>query len=274
MAKVHLVPWWWALVGLAALPLVHMVAPLSLGGWLAGVVYLVVSSLLVSLGMTRQKAGRLGAANAVTATRSALVGLVTALVVTSLTQPIPVPLLIGLAAPALALDALDGWVARRTRGESALGARFDMEVDAFLILVLSVYDARSLGWWVPALGLMRYAFVAAGWLLPWMRAQLPFRYWRKVVAAFCGIALTVAAAGFLPAMASALIVGAALALLVESFGRDVIRLVQTRATASRGRPAAPSAVAAAPSAAPAAPAPGARSREGAAPGSSSAGSPV
>ena len=71
---------------------------------------------------------------------------------------------------ALALDAVDGWVARRTGTVSALGARFDMEVDAFLILVLSGYVAPTLGGWVLAIGLMRYAFVAAGWVLPWLRA--------------------------------------------------------------------------------------------------------
>ena len=44
-----------------------------------------------------------------------------------------------------------------------------MEVDAFLILVLSVYVARSTGAWVLAIGAARYVFVAAGWLLPWLR---------------------------------------------------------------------------------------------------------
>ena len=46
-----------------------------------------------------------------------------------------------LAAVALALDPADGWLARRTGTASALGARFDGEVDAFLILALSVYVA-------------------------------------------------------------------------------------------------------------------------------------
>ena len=96
-------------------------------------------------------------------------------------------MLVTLAVVALALDAVDGWVARRTGTASPLGARFDGEVDAFLILVLSVYVARSAGAWVLAIGAARYAFLAAGWLLPWMREPLPPRYWRKVVAATQGI---------------------------------------------------------------------------------------
>ena len=48
-----------------------------------------------------------------------------------------------LSSVALALDGVDGQVARRTRTVSALGARFDMEVDAFLVLVLSVARRRA-----------------------------------------------------------------------------------------------------------------------------------
>jgi phosphatidylglycerophosphate synthase len=41
----------------------------------------------------------------------------------------------------LALDGLDGWLARRFGLASAYGARFDMEVDGFLILVLALLVA-------------------------------------------------------------------------------------------------------------------------------------
>ena len=52
--------------------------------------------------------------------------------------------------------------------------------------------------WVLAIGLARYAFAVAGWVLPWLRGQLPPRYWRKVVTAVQGIVLTVAAAAVAP----------------------------------------------------------------------------
>ncbi len=136
-------------------------------------------------------------------------------------RPAPVAVLVAIAVVALVLDAVDGQVARRTGTASALGARFDMEVDAFLILVLSVYVARSLGAWVLAIGAMRYAFVAASWVCRGCVDHSRRRYWRKVVAATQGVVLVVAAAGVIPRplMAAALVV--ALALLVESFGRDV-----------------------------------------------------
>ncbi len=72
-----------------------------------------------------------------------------------------------------------------------------------------------------AIGAARYVFVAAGWLLPWMRGSLPPRYWRKVVAATQGIVLAFAAADLLPRSWTVVALGVALALLAESFGRDV-----------------------------------------------------
>lgn len=228
MARVQLQPWGWGAIGAVALFLATLVSPLSVGGAVAGSVYLVVTSVLLTLGLSRRRADRFGPANAVTAARSVLIGVVTAVVVTSFTQHVRMSLLVLVAAAALLLDGVDGFVARRTHTESELGARFDMEADAFLILVLSVVDARVVGYWIVSLGLMRYAFVAAGWVLPWMRARLPFRYWRKVVAATCGMVLVLVASGLLPAAANLALSLVALALLLESFGRDVVWLVRRR----------------------------------------------
>jgi hypothetical protein len=75
-----------------------------------------------------------------------------------------------LAAAALAATAVDRVTARRGRTTSVFGARFAMEVDAFLILVLSAFVATSLGVWVLAIGLMRYVYVAARRVLPRLRA--------------------------------------------------------------------------------------------------------
>ena len=153
-----------------------------------------------------------------TLARATLAVGVAALAADSFTHDTPVALLVTLAAVALALDAVDGWVARRTGTATALGARFDGEVDAFLILALSVYVAPAYGAWVLAIGAARYVFLAGEWLLPWMRAPLPPRRWRRLVAATQGVVLTVAAAGVLPrALTQALLV-AALALLAASVG--------------------------------------------------------
>ncbi|GAA1981154.1 CDP-alcohol phosphatidyltransferase family protein [Microbacterium pumilum] len=224
MQKVHLAPLWSFVGGVAGLALVNWFGALSAAGWIAGLLYLVVSNVLLARGLRRHRTVRFGPANIATATRSTLVGIVTALVATSFTAPIAVPLLIGLTVPALALDAVDGWIARRTDTITELGGRFDMEVDAFLIFALSAYVAQELGWWVLLIGLMRYALAVAGWLLPWLQATVPFRYWRKVVAAIAGVALALAASGLAPRWVDDLVVLIALGLLIESFGRDVVWL--------------------------------------------------
>ena len=101
-----------------------------------------------------------GPASWVTLARATLAVGVAALVADSFARDTPVALLVALAAVALSLDLVDGWIARRTDTMTALGARFDGEVDAFLILALSVYVAPILGAWVLAIGAARYLFLA------------------------------------------------------------------------------------------------------------------
>ena len=194
---------------------------LGFAGWLTGAAYAVIIWVVLSQALHRSGMRSLGPANTVTLARATLAGGVVALVADSLWAATPVPVLVSLAAVALLLDGVDGQVARRTGTTSPLGARFDMEVDAVLVLALSVLVGRSLGWWVLAIGGFRYVFVAAAWALPWLRASLPPRFSRKTVAALQGIVLVVASAGVVPVALMTASVGLALALLCWSFGRDV-----------------------------------------------------
>lgn len=187
---------------------------LSLVGWLVGLGCAVLGYLTLAGALARRGGFGLGPADRVTLLRAVLIGGVAALAAGSGSRVA----LVFLAVVALVLDAVDGQVARRTRTVSALGARFDLEVDAFLILVLSCYLARPIGGWVLAIGLARYLFVVAGWLLPALREPSPPRYWCKVVAAIQGIVLT--AAVILPIRLSEFLLAVALLLLAESFGRQ------------------------------------------------------
>jgi phosphatidylglycerophosphate synthase len=206
-----------------------LVALAGSAGWVVGITCGVILDAGLARGLSRYRADRLGPADWVTLARATLAVGVAALTADSFHQPVPVAILVTLAAVALALDAVDGWVARRTRTSATLGAHFDAEVDAFLILVLSVYVARSTGTWVLAIGAARYAFLVAGWPLPWMRAPLPPRYWRKVVAAIQGVVLTIVAADVLPPNLARAALVVSLGLLAESFGRDVWWLRERRA---------------------------------------------
>ncbi|MFF1407865.1 CDP-alcohol phosphatidyltransferase family protein [Streptomyces sp. NPDC058294] len=193
-------------------------------GWLTGLAFAFATWAVLSRALHRSRLSSFGPANRVTLGRTTLVGGVTALVADSFESAPPVTLLAALTAVALLLDGVDGKVARRTGTSSALGARFDMEVDAFLILVLSVYVSTRLGPWVLLIGGMRYAFVVAARLAPWLNAPLPPSFARKTVAALQGICLLVAGAQLLPLPADLAVVLLALGSLVWSFGRDVVWL--------------------------------------------------
>ncbi|WP_041451190.1 CDP-alcohol phosphatidyltransferase family protein [Hoyosella subflava] len=226
----------WVLTGFAAQLVVLAVLAgfvhVSALGWLVGLAFSAVVNIVVAKGLDREGLTILGPANQVTLARAILVGGVAALVVSGFSTDIPPALLVGLTVPALILDGVDGWVARRTRSVSATGALFDQEVDAFLILVLSIQVSRTLGAWVLVIGVARYALWAAERLWPWLRKPVPPRYWGKVVAAVQGIALIIAVADVLPPVANIIIVGVALALLCESFGRYIFWLWRKRPTKS------------------------------------------
>ncbi|WP_344613787.1 CDP-alcohol phosphatidyltransferase family protein [Dactylosporangium salmoneum] len=205
--------------------LAALAASVGLGaaGWVAGLASGLVAFVALGHGLQRSAAVAFGAANWVTQTRAGLIGGVAALTADSLFgRPAPVVVLCALSAVALAMDAVDGSVARRTGGVTPLGARFDMETDAWLILVLSAYVAETAGPWVLAIGLMRYAIWVATAFVPWLRGPIPPRYWRKVVAAMQGVTLAVAASGLLPPAVSTTAVAISLLFLVESFGSELL----------------------------------------------------
>ncbi len=211
-------------------------AGLGTAGWTVGIASAVTMAAALARGLARAPRERLAPASWVTLARATLAVGVAALAADSFTHGTPVALVVTLAGVALVLDAVDGWVARRTGMATELGGRFDGEVDAFLILALSVYVAPECGWWVLAIGAARYLFLAGEWLLPWMRTPLPPRGWRKLVAATQGIVLTVAAAAVLPRALTQALLLAALALLAASMAECTWWLWRRRDAAQRGQP--------------------------------------
>jgi phosphatidylglycerophosphate synthase len=131
-----------------------------------------------------------------------------------------------LGAAAFLLDAVDGAVARRFACVSPAGGRLDVQIDAALVLVLSCAAAPVVGPWVLAIGLMWYAFVAAGWIRPELKRMLPVKRLRKVIGAYQPFALLLALTPGVPGGIGMAAVVLALAALVASFGRDVVELEQ------------------------------------------------
>jgi phosphatidylglycerophosphate synthase len=131
-----------------------------------------------------------------------------------------------LGAAAFILDAVDGAVARRLACVSPAGGRLDVETDAALVLVLSCATVPVVGPWVLAIGLMWYAFVAAGWFRRELKRTLPVNKLRKIIGAFQPFALLLALTPGVPGGIGMAAVVLALVALVASFGRDVVELEQ------------------------------------------------
>ena len=232
-------PLLWLPAALAVVTTAGALGRLGPGAWLVGAAAATGVVLLVDRAYVAHRRA-LGPADRVTLARATLACASAALVADALLTPAArsapspsaVALLVALATTGLALDWVDGRVARATGSASAIGARFDMEVDAFLVLVLSVNAARSLGGWVLAIGLARYALLLAERVLPFLRRPVPVRHWGKVVAATQGVVLTVVAAGVVPRGVATVAVLLALGLLAESFGHQVQWLWRTRREAA------------------------------------------
>jgi phosphatidylglycerophosphate synthase len=178
---------------------------------------------------------RFGAANSVTLARAALTALLwgvvgeTVLGARDLDQGLRW-LLAAAATGALVLDGVDGWVARRRGMTSRFGADFDLEVDCLFMLALAllVYGTGQVGIWVLINGLMRYLFVAAGWLQPTLAAPLEPLRRRKVICVVQGAVLIATLAPILPPELAPPLCLAGLALLAYSFGADVLALAKAK----------------------------------------------
>ena len=170
----------------------------------------------------------LGLCNIVTAIRMGIVALLAGVIVQSEALAAHDWLIFALAALALSLDGVDGWLARRAALSSAFGARFDMETDAALGAVLAtiLLVSGKVGPEVLVLGFMRYGFVVAGILLPWLNAPLPDSFRRKAICVIQIVTLTLLLLPITPFAGALTLVAAA--LLVWSFAVDVLWLARHR----------------------------------------------
>lgn len=137
---------------------------------------------------------------------------------------------------ALALDGLDGWVARRTGTATPFGARFDMELDAALLLVLSILAWRigPVGPWVIGIGALRYLFVAAGHFEPRLTGDLPEdQLRRKTVCVLQGAALILAVAPLGMPGGQVALAALTFTALLWSFGVDIAWLLRTGAPSGK-----------------------------------------
>jgi phosphatidylglycerophosphate synthase len=202
-------------------------------------VYLVLAAVVIGFLPRHRPQERFGIANGITLARGVVVALLATLWTGAGASPPEawswVAAILGITV--LLLDGLDGRLARRHHLVSEFGARFDLEVDALLVLVLAglVWSAGTAGAWVLLVGLARYGFLAAGRIWPRLGRPLPASRRRR--AAFAAGVLGLVAA-LLPALGggvSLILALAATLAIVVSFTIDLRWLLR----APEGRGASP-----------------------------------
>src|SRR4051812_41728950 len=191
----------------------------------AGLVFAAIALVTMTYISERHPFNTFGPANYVTTFRAALVALAAALIGEGTIDGVAWAAA-GIGAVSTALDGVDGWLARRTSMSSVFGARYDMELDALLIMVLAViaWQTGKAGAWVLLCGAMRYLFIAAGYLWRRLDSPLPASGRRKAVCVIQIVGLGIVVSPFVAANTSAAIAAGTLVLLTWSFGADVVWL--------------------------------------------------
>lgn len=212
--------------------------------WGLGATSIALASLPILIGaivygeaLRRRHASEpVGPADVVTGIRAALVALIAGWAVLLAMGSVPAASwwVTGVAALALALDGVDGAVARAGDRSTSAGAHLDAETDALLMAVLSVVVSYEVGPWILLAGALRYIF-AVVWRMRWRRIPraevgLPSRQRRRFVAASSAAALVAATAPVVPIAGTWTLSAVALSLLIVSFGLDAVWL-----EAGRGR---------------------------------------
>jgi len=170
----------------------------------------------------------LGVANTITLGRLIL------LIIATVSYQYIDPLLYGIAILLVIIaDGFDGYYARKFNEESAFGAVFDMETDAFLAAVLTtlIYMQMDIGIWLIGAGFLRYIFVIILRVLGLHKEDAPDMKGARLLAVLFFISLLLPFIFPLEFARWGLIVGAV--LVYFSFGREFVLIAQKKLSSGR-----------------------------------------
>jgi phosphatidylglycerophosphate synthase len=201
----------------------------------AFIIYLPASLVIVACIERYHAHSRFGLANGITLVRLIVCSLLAGFAAEASTSLMTVPpevawLYFAISVGSLILDGFDGLAARHQRLSSPFGARFDMEVDALQILVLSVaaFALAKAGWWILIGGVLRYLFMLASSAWPVLAVELPPSWRRKTIAVIQGGVVAALVSPIIVPPLSVVAAGVALALLLYSFTVDIAWLLRAR----------------------------------------------
>ncbi|MDX1407588.1 MAG: CDP-alcohol phosphatidyltransferase family protein [Saprospiraceae bacterium] len=139
---------------------------------------------------------------------------------------LPTEVFLALSLLVVSADALDGYVARRLKQETAFGAILDLEVDALFGALFAVlaWKMFGIGAWILIAGLLRYGFVVLLTLLGWNRRPKVAMKESKTIAVLFFIALLTPFV--LPSEIAQWMLLFASAAIMYSFGKELILLAR------------------------------------------------
>lgn len=121
---------------------------------------------------------------------------------------------------AVGLDVLDGYVARKLKQSSPLGLHYDMEVDAFFVMIMGVYFFfyRDVPVWVLIPGILRYLYTMMMAVWPKQSFVEKKQKYASVVAGLFFIILLISL--MITEPAQLFLLGLGTVLIIASFSRS------------------------------------------------------
>lgn len=183
--------------------------------WLVACALVAFAARIANSRGTFTPGGRFGIANSLTLVRILSISSI------GLIMPrVPAVAFVGIIALLFAADGIDGWIARSRNTVSSFGQTFDMEADAYLVMLLCVLltTHNVAGYWVLIAGLWRYSYAAFIAVVP-ARGEMP----RSRLARFGhGILMVSLILAFLPVPALPLVAAViAVATVTLSYARSL-----------------------------------------------------
>lgn len=126
----------------------------------------------------------------------------------------------------LSMDALDGYLARRFGQSTYFGQYFDMETDAFYVLLLCflLYSQQKTGVWILIPGLLRYVYVLAINALKWQDREEKGTFLEQIIGA--GFFVVLAMAFIMPDPLGAYVLAIPATMVIGSFAYSFYGLWQ------------------------------------------------
>ena len=130
----------------------------------------------------------------------------------------------------LTLDGLDGYLARFLNQTSKFGARFDLETDTLLLLVLSfsLYINMNANLSVFLIPLYRYVFFILQIKFKWLEFSLPKSIRRSFICFFVTFLLIICHLPYLTAYLIGTLINFSILLITFSFLEDIIWLYRNK----------------------------------------------